>query len=193
LRIEGEAIRFTSPGAWPAAYAESANQSSSVGSAVNWPWLGMCLITLASAALALTASVWVTFVHSWSTWQGGLTEGGVLTVVLAAAAFGEMLAERSFAQIPPPDYRTVPAHKAPYVLLPEIVILLLLPLVALAVPVMWIMEWWLHLHWTGMPHGVLFHVIRSVESIAVAAFLYFWVRSMPGVQGRIACSLVQHR
>ena len=172
---------------------ESSREVASAGAAVYWPWLGMCFVTLASAVVALAATIWVSFFHLWQTWKGGLIECGLLALALAGAGLAELLAARSFEQMTPPDHRALDPGRAPFALLPEVLILLLLPLVAVAAPVMWVMEWWLQLHAMGLPHGALFHVIRSIESLWVGTFLYFWIRTMIGIQGRIACSMLRQR
>lgn len=191
LRANVEGIRFASQDPGPPGRGVSVMNRGSAGGAVNWPWLVMCLIAIASAAAALAAMVSITWFDPWTTWQRGLMECGGLALALAGAGFGEMLSERSFAQIAPPDYGALDPRKAPYALLPEVVILLALPLVAVAVPAMCAMKWWSQLHLAGLPHDAAFYVILCLETVWVAAFLYYWIRGMPGIQSRIACSMVQ--
>jgi hypothetical protein len=160
---------------------------------LSFPWLGTCLIALASVFLMLAAVLVVTFLHFWRTWQGGLVECAALSVALALAALGGMLAERAFAQMRPPDRRALDAHKATYALLPEALILCLLPLATAAIPVIWVMGWCLQWHAVGLPHHALFHVIRSLESLAIAIFLYYWARSASRIQVRVAGSFTGRR
>jgi len=191
LRADVEGMRFASQDPGPQGPVVSVGNSESTGGGVNWPWLVMCLIAIASAAVALAAMVWITWFDPWTTWQGGLAESGVLALALAAAAFGEMLSERSFAQIAPPEYSSLNPRTAPYALLPEVAILLLLPLDAVAVPVTCAMKWWLQLHLAGLAHNAACYAILSLETLCIAAFLCFWIGAMPGIQRRIACSMVQ--
>jgi hypothetical protein len=163
------------------------------GQTVNFPWLGTCFIALASVFLMLAAMLVVTFLHFWRTWKGALMECAALSVALALAGLGGTLAERAFAQMRPPDRRALDPHKAAYSLLPEALILWLLPLGTGAVPVMWVMEWWLQWHAVGLPHHALFHVIRSLESLAIAIFLYYWARSVGRIQVRVAGSFTGRR
>jgi hypothetical protein len=44
-----------------------------------------------------------------------------------------------------------------------------------------------------MPHGVAFHIVRSIETLCLGAFLYFWIGDMTAIQGRIACSVIRRR
>jgi hypothetical protein len=166
--------------------------SDSAGGGVNWPWLGMCFVALTSSLVALAAVTWLTFVHPWSVWQGGLLECGGLTVALAAAGFGQLLCARSFVQMAPPSLPGLDPSRAAFALLPEVLVLLSMPLVP-ALPVIWILEWWLELHVLGIPHSAAFHFIRSLETLCLGAFTFFWLRSMPSLQGSIACSMLRRR
>ena len=162
-------------------------------SALNWPWLGMCCVALTSAAIALAAVGWLTFVHLWTTWQEGLIECAALAAILGAARFGQMLCAYSFSQMAPPTHQALDPGKAAFALLPEVLVLMLMPLVPVVLPILWIMEWWLELHVVGAPHGAAFHVIRSLESVCLGAFLFYWVRSLTAIQGSIACSMLRRR
>jgi hypothetical protein len=166
--------------------------SDSAGGGVNWPWLGMCFVALTSSLVALVAVTWLTFVHPWSGWQGGLLECAGLSAALAAAGFGQLLCARSFVQMAPPSLPWLDPSRAAFALLPEVLVLLFMPLVPV-VPVIWILEWWLELHVIGIPHSAAFHVIRSLESLCLGAFTFFWLRSMPSIQGSIACSMLRRR
>jgi hypothetical protein len=162
-------------------------------STVNWPWLGMCFVALTSAAAALAAVGWLTFVHPWSTWPGGLLECTALAAVLGASRFGQLLCARSFTQMTPPSHQSPDPEKVAFALLPEVLVLVLMPLVPVLLPAAWGLEWWLELHVVGAPHGAAFHVIRSLESLCLAAFVYYWVRSLTSIQGSIACSMLRRR
>jgi hypothetical protein len=166
--------------------------SDSAAGGVNWPWLGMCFVALTSSAVALAAVTWLTFVHQWSGWQGGVLECAGLAVALAAAGFGQMLCARSFVQMAPPTLVGLDPGRAAFALLPEVLVLVSMPLVPV-LPVIWILEWWLELHLAGNPHSAAFHVIRSLESSCLGAFTFFWVRALPSIQGRIACSMLRRR
>ncbi|PWT90873.1 MAG: hypothetical protein C5B56_04700 [Proteobacteria bacterium] len=159
---------------------------------VNWPWLGMCFVAISSSMVALAAVTWLTLAHQWSTWQGGLLECAGLSAALAAAGFGQLLCARSFVQMAPPGLSGLDPSRAAFALLPEVLVLLLMPLVPV-LPVIWILEWWLELHVIGIPHSAVFHVIRSFESLCLGAFTFFWLRSMPSIQGSIACSMLRRR
>jgi len=192
LRAAPDPVRFARQSPW-AASASGPISVDSTNSAVNWPWLGTCLVTLASAVVSLGGMAWITFVHQWKTWQGGLVECAALALLLAGTGFCQLLARRAFEQMPPPDHHALHPRTAAFALLPEVLILLLLPLVAIGLPAMWILEWSLELHAAGLPHATLFHVIRAIESLWLSAFLYYWVRGMTPIQGRIACSLIRQR
>jgi hypothetical protein len=160
---------------------------------VNWPWLGMCCVALTSAIIALASVTWLTFVHQWTAWRGGLVECCALAMILSAARFGQMLCARSFDQMVPSNYQGLDPGKAAFALLPEVMVLLSMPLVPVALPVIWILEWWLELHIVGAPHTLAFHVVRSVESLCLGAFTFYWVRSLPSIQGNIASSMLRRR
>jgi hypothetical protein len=166
---------------------------SQTGGAVNWPWLGMCFVAIASAMVALGGVGWVTFVHQWVAWQGALIEVGFLAGVLAIASFGQLLCGRSFAQLAPPAHQALDPRTVPFALMPEVLVLLLMPLVPVALSSMWVMEWCFELHVAGLPHTTLFHTIRSIESACLGVFLYGWVRRLTGIQGNIACSMLRRR
>jgi hypothetical protein len=163
------------------------------GGAVNWPWLGTCLVAIASAVVALGTVVAASFFHIWNTWPGGLVETGALAFVLTGAGSGLRLARRAFEQMAPPEHTALDPREAAFALLPEVLILLALPLVTVGAPFAWVMEWWLGLHLVGAAHGAAFHVVRSMESLGLGAFLYFWIGDMTAIQGRIACSVIRRR
>ncbi|HLI85480.1 MAG TPA: hypothetical protein VKV17_16315 [Bryobacteraceae bacterium] len=189
LRAGREAMVF------PAGEARARNESrfASGGAAVNWPWLGTCLVAIVSALAGLGTVVAASFCHLWRTWPGGLLECGALAFVLAGAGCGLRLARRAFEQMTPPEHTLLDPRTAAFALLPEVLILLALPLVAVGAPFAWVMEWWLGWHFVGAAHGAAFHVVRSMESLCLGAFLYFWIGDMTPIQGRIACSLVRRR
>jgi hypothetical protein len=188
LRAGREVIAFPGRGTW-----SLGTSSQTSDAAVNWPWLGTCLVAIASAVAALGAAVAASFVHLWKTWPGGLAECAALAFALAGAGCGLRLSRRAFEQMAPPGHTALDPSRAAFALLPEVLILLVLPLVAVAAPFVWVMEWWLELHFVGAPHGVAFHVVRSMETLCLGAFLYFWIRDMTAIQGRIACSLIRRR
>jgi hypothetical protein len=190
LRAGREVIAFPGRGTWGAGLDIS---SQTAGAAVNWPWLGTCLVAIVSAVVALGVTVAASFFHLWKTWPAGLAECAALAFLLACAGCGLRLSRRAFEQMHPPEQTALDPSKAAFALLPEVLILLVLPLVAVAAPFVWVMEWWLELHFVGAPHGVAFHVIRSMETLCLGAFLYFWIGDMTAIQGRIACSLIRRR
>jgi hypothetical protein len=181
------------PDAWSVDSASSFAREESGNATINWPWLGACFVTIVSCLVALAGTTWITFFHQWEHWPGAVMEFLVLALLLSASGFGELLARRALEQMNPPRHDLLDPRKVPYALLPEVLILLLLPLVALAIPVMWVMEWRLELHVVGLPHGTAFHVIRSFESLLVGAFLYYWAGNMTPIQGLIACSIIRRR
>jgi hypothetical protein len=190
LRAGREVIAFPARGVWGAGRDTT---SQTADAAVNWPWLGTCLVAIASAVMALGSAVAASLFHMWRTWPGGLAECTALTFVLAGAGCALRLARRAFEQMTPPEHTALDPSRMAFALLPEVLILLVLPLVAVAAPFAWVTEWWLELHLVGAPHGVAFHVIRSMETLCLVAFLYFWIGDMTAIQGRIACSLIRRR
>ena len=190
LRGGREVIAFPVAGTWGARPDVS---SQIAGAAVNWPWLGTCLVAIASALAALGTVVSASFFHAWSTWAGGLAECCALAFVLAGAGFGLRLSRRAFEQMLSPEHEALDPRTAAFALLPEVLILLVLPLVAAGAPFAWVIEWWLELHVVGLPHGFAFHVVRSFESLCLGTFLYFWIGDMTAIQGRIACSMIRRR
>jgi hypothetical protein len=190
LRAGREVIAFPGRGTWSVGWDSS---SQTAGAAMNWPWLGTCLVAIASAAVALGAAVAASLFHLWRTWPEGLAECGALALVLAGAGCGLRLSRRAFEQMTPPEHTGLDPSKAAFALVPEVLILLMLPLVTVAAPFAWVVEWWLKLHLVGAPHGVAFHVIRSIETLCLGAFLYFWIGDMTAIQGRIACSVIRRR
>jgi hypothetical protein len=190
LRAGREVIAFPARGLWGAG---SHMSSQTAGAAVNWPWLGTCLVAIGSAVIALGTAVAATLFHLWRTWPGGVVECGALTFLLAGAGFALRLARRAFEQMMPPEHTALDPSRSAFALLPEVLILLALPLVTVGAPFAWVMEWRLQLHLVGAPHGIAFHVIRSMETLCLGAFLYFWIGDMTAIQGRIACSLIRRR
>jgi len=160
---------------------------------VEWPWLVMCLVAIVASIVALVSTTWMAFDHLWESWAGGLLECVALAFLLAVTAGAEILAARSFIQMDPPRHKGLDPRHVPFALLPEVFVILLLPLVPLVVPVAWLAEWWGELHFAGPAHELRFHVIRSVEAVMIAAFVYVWIPAMTTIQGRIAASLVRNR
>jgi hypothetical protein len=78
-------------------------------------------------------------------------------------------------------------------MLVEVVTLLVLPLASVLALALWAAEWVGWLHFTGQPHDLSFHLGRILESLVLGLFLFFWVRSMTVIQGRIASSMVRRR
>jgi hypothetical protein len=190
LRAGREVVAFPMGGTL-AGRAEASWQTGDVE--VNWPWLGTCLVAIASALAALGTVVAASLFHMWSRWPGGLAEAGGLAFALAGAGCGLRLARRAFEQMAPPEHTALDPRKAAFALLPEVLILLALPLVAVGAPFAWVMEWWLGWHVVGAAHGAAFHVVRSLESLCLGAFLNFWIGDMTAIQGRIACSAIRRR
>jgi len=191
LSGKGEGLRSLS-GIQPAVEDED-RPAAEYGPSVDWPWLGMCFVAVVAVAIALVSGTWLTFFHQWQAWPGGILEIAAMALALACAGFVQTLASRSFGQMAAPDHRALDPRKVPYALLPEVVVLLLMPLVPVALPVMWAMEWWGSLHAVGLPHSAAFHTVRSFESLVLAAFLYCWIPTMVEIQGRLASSLVRRR
>ncbi len=74
LQGDGRGTRSTAMPDSDPGFAPRGVTSEHPASTVNWPWLGMCFVALTSAAAALAAVGWLTFVHPWTTWPGGLLE-----------------------------------------------------------------------------------------------------------------------
>jgi hypothetical protein len=192
LQGDGRGSRHVEKVVSDTGFAVPGVESQATGS-LNWPWLGMCFVAITSAVVALSAVGWLTFVHQWATWQGGLIECGFLAGALAVASFGQLLCGRSLAQLAPPTSESLNPRTVSFALMPEVLVLVLMPLVPVALFSMWVMEWCLELHVAGPPHTTLFHAIRSIESASLGVFLYFWVRRLTGIQGNIACSMLRRR
>lgn len=196
LKGAGEGLRRLTVSRVSPAEPEPPDLPEEAPSHIDWPWLTMCLLTITASIMALAGSVWVSFFHYWQTWQGGALEIACLAAGLTTAGFIQLIAARSLSQMNAPDYhgpdrRRRDPRTAPFALLPEVLAVLLLPLVPVAVPVMWVAEWWGELHAAGLPHSLGFHVVRGFESLLLGVFLWRWIRAMVIIQGKIAVSLVR--
>jgi len=84
----------------------------------------------------------------------------------------------------------VDPRKAPFALLPEILVVLIQPVVVLSVPALWLGEWFWQLHVGGGNHDLAFHLGRLIQSLLIGIFLFKWIAPMTTIQGQIACSAV---
>ncbi|SPE38006.1 membrane hypothetical protein [Candidatus Sulfopaludibacter sp. SbA3] len=193
LKGAGEGLRALTISRTAPAEPEGPPVLAEAASHLDWPWLAMCFLAVAASVMALAGGAWVSFFHYWQTWKGGLVEIAAMAIGLATVGFVQLVAARSFGQMNAPDPRSLDPRTAPFALLPEVLAVLLLPLVPVALPVMWVGEWWSELHAAGLPHTLGFHVIRGFESLLLSVFLWRWIHAMTVIQGRIAVSLVRQR
>lgn len=193
LKGSGEGLRALTVTQPEAPEPERPMSVSETGSRLDWPWLAMCFLSCAASAMALGIGAWISFYHYWQTWAGGVLEVICLAMLLAAAGFVQFVAARSMDQMEPADHSTLDARTAPFALLPEVLAVLLMPLVPVALPFLWGAEWWGEWHAAGPPHALAFHLVRGFESLLLGVFLWRWVRVMTVIQGKIAMALVRKR
>jgi len=170
--------------------------ASSVGGEtprIDWSWLGFSGMAIGSAGLALAVVARVSLCHSGPSPKGWMIDTATLVAGLGLAALGEYAAARALPGRPSPRRALLDPVRAPAALLPEVVVMLIQPLVLVGVPALWVGEWLGQLHVTGQSHDFSFHLGRVVQSAFVAFFLIKWIPWMVRIQGSIASSTVQKR
>ncbi len=160
---------------------------------IDWVWLGCCAAAMACAA-ALTVNVgWFAFHHYWNSLQGWLAETGLMSGGLAASAGGLYAAARQFRGRKAPDQRLLDVNRSAAAMLVEVAALLTLPLAPVLSIALWAAEWIGALHVAGQPHDLTFQLGRILQTLVIGLFLYFWMKQMITIQGRIASSMVRSR
>ena len=170
--------------------------SSSTGGAaarIDWSWLGFSGIAIGSAGLALAVVARVSLRHSGPSPKGWMIDTAILVAGLGLAALGEYAAARALDGRPAPCRALLDPVWAPAALLPEVMVILIQPLVVVGVPALWVGEWLGQLHVAGQSHDFSFHLGRVVQSAFVALFWVRWIPWMTTIQGSIASSMVQKR
>jgi len=160
---------------------------------IDWRWLGFCGIAIGSAGLALAVIARVSLWHSGPSPRGWMIDTAILIAGLGLAALGEYAAARALGGRPAPCRALLDPGRAPAALLPEVMVMLIQPLVLVGVPALWVGEWLGQLHLAGQSHDFSFHLGRVVQSAFVAFFVVKWVPWMTTIQGSIASSMVQKR
>ena len=180
-------LRFETPETGPLEVVQGVRRP------VDWAWLGLCLGAVASVAAALGVMTRFTFYHYWASFRDWSMETLLLVSSLAACGFALAAVARGFRGRKAPNQRALDPNRAAGAMLVEVVTLLALPLAPTLAVGMWAAEWIGELHVMGQPHDLSFHLGRMLQSLAVAGFVYAWVRSMIAIQGRIASSMVRLR
>jgi hypothetical protein len=160
---------------------------------IDWSWLGFSAIAIGSAALALAVVARVSLYHSGPSPKGWMIDTAILVAGLGLAALGEYAAARALGGRPAPCRVLLDPARAPAALLPEVLVMLIQPLVLVGVPALWVVEWLSQLHVTGQSHDFSFHLGRAVQSAVVAFFLVKWIPWMTTIQGSVASSTVPKR
>ncbi len=161
--------------------------------AVDWGWLALCALCIASSALALGLVARVASDQGWTSFLDWLEETGLLAGGLGIAWAGEFLAARYLLRRDPPHSSALDPRRTPAALLVEVLVLLIQPLVPVGVAALWIGEWYGRLRLMGYHHELAFNLGRLLQSVIVGIFVYQWVGLMTAVQGKIASSMVRQR
>jgi hypothetical protein len=160
---------------------------------VDWAWLGWCVAAIVCATMALASVTFAALFHTWASFLAWAVHTGRLAAGLSGAGLGLGLVRRAIEARRAPNQRELDPNCAGGAMLVEVLTLLALPMVPVISVGLWAAEWIGELHISGRPHDLSFQFGNILQSLVIAFFLYHWWRTMTGVQGRIASSMVRSR
>ena len=131
-----------------APFAPAGEVSVDKFASVDWMRLTLCFGAILCCCAAVLVVACASFYHNWSSLGGWLLDSSLLAAGLGMALAGETwiaqrLRDRNTLHGP------VDPRKAPFALLPEILVVLIQPVVVLSVPALWLGEWFWQLYVGG--------------------------------------------
>ena len=157
---------------------------------VDWTRLNLCFGAILCCCAAVLVVARASFYHNWSSLGEWFLESLLLAAGLGMALAGETWIAQRLRQKNTLGHGLLDPGRAPLALLPEILALLIQPLVVLSVPALWLGEWFWQLHVAGGDHDLAFHLGRLIQSLLIGVFLYKWIAPMTTIQGQITCSAI---
>lgn len=148
-------------------------------------WLGWCGGALAASVLALVTVGWCAFHFNVSTIGNWLQETFVLGSGCVLAWWGLRIGSQRILALPRPDWLHLPAAQAVAAALPEILLIVLLPLVPVGVVATWAAACWVSWPHAAGPEQVAWVLARLVQALVLAVFITLWTPPMIETTGRL--------
>jgi hypothetical protein len=174
----------------PAAATAHRSTAGSIHS-IDWEWLAWCMFSLVCAAASVGSLAWVSERGAWHNFTMWLRETSVLAAGLAVPILAVTWCARRLSHRDAPAHRKLSPALAAGAMLPEVLTLLALPVVPVAIPAIWTVDWIAAATAANADALLSFHLGRMLQTFIVIAFLRFWLPPMVTLQGRIAGSLIR--
>lgn len=149
------------------------------------PWLGWCCAALGAVGLILVTAAWCSFhfnVRSLGRW---LQETAWLAAGCALAWWGLRMSSRRIVRLQRPDWLHLQPAQAVFVTLPEILLIVLLPLAPVGVVAFWAAACWVSWPQTPGPMQVAWVLARLLQALLLAVFIALWTPPMIEAERRL--------
>lgn len=148
-------------------------------------WLGWCTAALTAAVLALAVAGWCAFHFDVSTLGRWLQETAVLAGGCVLSWWGLRISSRRIVALQRPDWLHLPPVRAVAATLPEILLILLLPLTPVGEAAFWAAACWSSWPHASGPVQVAWVLARLVQALLLAVFISAWTPPMIETEGRL--------
>jgi hypothetical protein len=162
-------------------------------SGLDWIWLILCLVSLASAGLGVFTVAWFAIHHDTPTLKAWAIQTGFFTLGLAVSLLGIFAAAGQFRKRRIPNHWIANPGLGAAAMLCEMATVLTLPLVPVLTVAIWAGEWSEGFHAEGHPHDLAFHLARILQSLLLIVFEWRWLRASVAVLGRLSNSAIGRR
>jgi hypothetical protein len=158
----------------------------------SWLWTALTFTAIVCSFLAAAAIAYTSLYHGWQSLRDWFREAAIFVAALGLCVAGLWQAGRALAKAPPPR-RLSASGRRMYRCMPEVLVLLLLPLVPAGGITLWATEWAFAFHTAGRVHDLAFHLGRMLESLLLLIFVWQWIRATIVVQARVAALITRDR
>jgi hypothetical protein len=172
---------------------EDASLSVAPQSGLDWIWLALCVAVALVSAAAIASVAWFTFHHNTTTFQSWASDTGIFAVALASSYGAFRLIAKHFQKRRIPNHWIRDHNLGAAAMLCEVLAIMASPVVPVASIALWAGEWSQSWHVAGHPHDLTFHLGRILQTLLLAAYLWQWMRTTVGVQGRLGVSVIGRR